>query len=190
MAILNEDIEIIPFEEYEESTKKSKEFVVREEIVAVDWYGTEISIRKTLPLTEAESFYKNAVDVCFTDDGYSPQLLEFIIGALTISSYTNLEVPSDQDELYDLVFNTDIVNTIKGNIYLPQYLQIIDAITEKVKYTASVNIKAVEAMFSQLGDTFESLNNKFSVLGDMVDKALNSKPTPKLSLAEEEDDNK
>lgn len=190
MAILNENIETILFDDYKDSVQKSKEIILGEEIVTVNWYGTNISIRKSLPLTDAEAFYKNAVDTCFTGDGYSPQLFDFIVGALTISSYTNLAVPSDEDDLYSLVFNTDIVNTIKGVIHMPQYSQIIDSIKAKVRHLAAADIKAMETAVSQIGNELEDLNNKLGILDKALNKSIADETVldfPTIELGEEND---
>lgn len=79
----------------------------------ITWHGNNLVVRQFLPLNEYMQMINNISNDCQGSDGeFAPELLDFAIKTNTIISYAFVELPADIGELFDIVYGTDLYDTV------------------------------------------------------------------------------
>lgn len=127
-------------------------------VVTKEWFGLEVSIRRTLPLAEVLMFTEDIVNNCFTPNGtFIPQVMDFAIKEGILTRYANFTMPSNAEKQYELVYATDAVDMVMEEIDNEQLKAIIDAADRKIDYLCDANIKETREQLCKLFATFDKL---------------------------------
>lgn len=155
---MSEEVNMVFLDTIEDAMKN--EFVNFE---VTEWLGGKIIIEKSISLRKACEFVNEVVNSCFNeDDGeYMPEIKDFSIRACTVEKYTNIALPKNVEELYDLLYATDIYGFVCERINRKQLAALIDAANEKIDYRVESGVAMVRkavadvhALTSQFANLF------------------------------------
>lgn len=133
--------------------------------VTKEWFGHEIQIKHTLPLTDMLGFVNDVVRSCFQDEGgYMPELREFAIKSGILTRYANFTLPDKVEHQYALLYNTSAVETVMANINKEQFDDILTAIDRKLEYLCDSNISAIEQQARDVITAMDDMGKKMSEL--------------------------
>lgn len=138
-----------------------------------EWNGLSIEVKSQLTLEDMLSFVEAVVSSCVNDDGeYYPQLKQSLIIAETITSYTNITLPTNFKNKYAmvnlLVGYTDLMEYIKESINQDQYYEMLDSIDCLIDYKLRNNTEAIDKKTAEVMSTLEDLNQNIDDLfGDL-----------------------
>lgn len=137
--------------------------------VTKEWFGVEVSIRRTLPLREALMFTEDIVNACFAADGaFIPQVMDFAIKDGILTRYANFTMPSNTEKQYELIYTTGAADMVLEEIDREQLDSIIDAADRKIDYLCDANIKEVRTKLEDVLMAFEEMGNSFEKMFDGV----------------------
>lgn len=133
----------------------------------VDYNGLEISIKDMLSLDDMVTFINSSVNSCFDDnDNYMPEIKDFVIKANTIGFYTNISLPSDTNEMYEIIYYSwDYLSTvILNNINCKQYEEMIYAIESKIEDRNNCSEKLSKTVCSVMSGLKNLIDNYSSMI--------------------------
>lgn len=176
------------------NNKKSKKIsitafdkIMREEntpIEIIEWHGIDVTIRKTLSLKDALIFVDTVSKSCFDSETgeYTPEVKVFAMKCCILEMYANFSLPANVEHKYDLVYNTDAVDTVLKHINMRQLNELTDAISEKVDNMARANIENINKQMNDVYNAFDELQNHFG----QILSGVNAEDVSKLvqSIAE------
>lgn len=176
------------------NNKKSKKIsitafdkIMREEntpIEIIEWHGIDVTIRKTLSLKDALIFVDTVSKSCFDSEtgAYMPEVKVFAMKCCILEMYANFSLPANVEHKYDLVYNTDAVDTVLKHINMRQLNELTDAISEKVDNMAQANIENINKQMNDVYNAFNELQNHFG----QILSGVNAEDVSKLvqSIAE------
>ena len=143
----------------------------------LDFYGNELIIKHQLTFEETVSFVNEVVEACFTseENEYIGEVKDFLFKANTIAYYTNIDLPSDIPERYEMVYKLyavrDFKDAVFGNIDLEQYHSINAAIDEKIDAKNYMNELLFMNKITKVMTSLEMLiSNMSTALGDIKDE--------------------
>ena len=92
-----------------------------------------MEIKRTLTATEMNALY-NTMIVCLydEDDEYSYQFRDYLWRRAVIESYTDMSLPSDTNEAYEICRNKELWNKIQSSIDVDQLEEIDTAVSNYV----------------------------------------------------------
>lgn len=130
----------------------------------VSWNGIDITIKHTLPLHQVMSFVDAVSKLCFTEDtgAYLPEVKDFGIKACILEMYANIELSKSTEEVYELIYCSDIVSVVMANVNQVQLSEIANAIDEKISHIASANIESITYQMNDLYNAFDNLEKQIS----------------------------
>ena len=103
--------------------------VPHEQIRKVFWHNKEIHILKTLSFKQYIMTIQSILRDCKNNDGLIiPELVDFAIRANIVAAYALIEQPEVIDDLYYLVYSSDLYDFIYKNVNQRQVDAIFDAI--------------------------------------------------------------
>ncbi len=149
-----------------------KDAIAKYELVIEDtWNGIPVKIKKHLSLADTMSFTAAVVDMCFNEDTgeYRPEIKDFLIRSAIVEYYTNLTLPSDIKERYEMVHSCDIVSFVFSKIEKNHFNAMLDAIDKRIANRAQSNIEALTMQMNQLISGFEQMEKGMSGLFGGVD---------------------
>lgn len=160
-------------------SKKEKKVSIRamDEVVKRDYHGTltdewrgiEVTVTKTISLTDMMEFVNNVVGSCFLDDGrYLPEIKEFAVKSNLLAKYTNIALPEKLEHRYELLYCSDIVDFVRDVVSEEQLREIEDAIDRKIAYRCATETAAVQRQLAKLADAFSEVQKTASGLFDSV----------------------
>lgn len=138
------------------------ENIVKENYVdtaLVDWHGEELVIRTTLGLPEVMELVNRCADACFldADHAYMPEKLPIAIKLSVISMYTNVTLPTNPNKLYDLLYRSDLFETVLDHINVQQFDEMCAAIDERISYRINANVEEASRRFEELYAALDQL---------------------------------
>lgn len=134
----------------------------------IDWKGLTIHVTHFLTLQDMVDFVNGVTAGCFakSDNSYMPEVRDFFFRCNIVAQYTNIELPDDLEEKNQLIYGTDLIDTVLAYVDRAQFHAIIDAIDKKVKYLVDVNVKHIndeaELVYEQMKSLYTMLNEAFS----------------------------
>lgn len=155
-----------------------EDFDTPEDVISVEICGKEVLVKPYLGLAETIGFVDSvASTVVDSDTGdYRPELFEFAFSAMLLMYYTNIELPEDSNEQFNLVCHTDICFEIKKVIGAEQLDSLYAAVERKVAYLVRCAETALAAKMEELLNSFAQLQEMtkdvFSHIGGADLKAL------------------
>lgn len=154
------------------SIEESKKIVdgLESNEVTVNWHGAKLCIKKTLPVKDMLEVVQNVVRGSFADDdlNYMPELTDFVLLREVMSKYTNVDLPEDTEELYELLYRTDLMDVVLDNINGRQFTKIYNAINAKLKYMSETNIERFAKQMEEAINKVTDLVSAFSSIMDDV----------------------
>lgn len=140
-------------------------------VVEVEWNGLAIEIKRTLSLQEVIGFVEGVIDACFDEEtgDYLPEIKDFLIKSFVLEKYANFTMPSNANNMYDLIYCTDAFATVYGYINAEQFLEIRAAIDEKLDYKTNTSVEAMNKQISTVFNSFEDIEKNLSQLFSSVD---------------------
>ena len=133
-------------------------------VKVVEWNGLEITIQKTLPLSDMLSFIENVVKSCFRGDSgeYEPAAKDFAIRTMILEKYANFAMPQNLGHQYDLLYCTDACETVLKHINTAQFEEIFSAIDDKIDYMKQANIFAFKKQMNSFTAALENFEEQMS----------------------------
>lgn len=139
----------------------------RPEQYYIQYKGIPVTIKGGLTLHDILKIADNVVDFCFLDDGeYIPELKEFFLRRELLETATNVELPEDIEECYELIMNSDLgkwVDDIFGDyleVYAAQMPQLRAAIQDKIDYMADSGLALLRSRMDALIYAIESFSDQ------------------------------
>lgn len=134
----------------------------------IEWLGYTIHVKRFLDFMEMMGFVNGVTAGCFakSDNSYMPEARDFFFRCHIVEYYTNIELPDNLEEKNQLVYGTNIIETVLRNVDMGQFQAIIDAIDKKVTNIVDINVKQIndeaEFIYSQIKELYEKLTEVFS----------------------------
>lgn len=143
-----------------------------EPTISIEWCGLEITIKKTLSLTEVIKFVEDVAETCFAEgtNDYIPEVIDFAIKSNVLEMYTNLSLPKSNDARYALIYQTDVFDEIIKYINTVQFDEMRDSINEKLKYRSSNLLAKFNEQINDVLGSVEELGNNISNIFEGIDK--------------------
>lgn len=140
-------------------------------VIEINWRGIPIQITKHLSLEGMLSFVENVVSNCFAYDtgAYIPEARDFITRCAILESYTNLTLPDDINEKYDVVYSSNIVSFVLQQIDQGEFNSICTAIEKKIDNLAQSNIEALTKQMNEVVAGFNTLEQNLSNIFNGID---------------------
>lgn len=131
----------------------------------LDWYGTEVRVKRTISIGEMLAFVNDVVTGCFQEElGFLPELSEFLIGCNILTRFANFSLPSDLEHRYRIVFGSDAVECVLPCIDERQLEAIqcsiykkLDALCEKRAFDLEHKFRAMMEQMEQIADRTMSM---------------------------------
>lgn len=130
----------------------------------VKWNDIDITVKRTLSLSEMLAFVDGVVKSCFTSDynTYLPEVKEFAIKCSILEMYANFTLPSNIEKRYDLIYHSNAVDAVIESVDRNQLQEILNAIDDKVDNLAQANIESVNKSMNELYSAFDSMQKQFA----------------------------
>lgn len=128
----------------------------------VSWNGIELTIKESLSFSEMMSFVDSVTKLCFAEEtgAYLPEVKDFGIKTYILEKYACIDINRPADELYELIYNSDLVYFVIGHVNGRQLDEIVQSIEAKVKHLSDAKIDAITKQMSELYDAFDNLEKQ------------------------------
>lgn len=139
----------------------------RPEYYYVQYKGVSITIKGGFTLEDALMIAGDVADSCFLEGGeYIPELKRFFLRRELIDAVTNIELPDDLSECYELIMNTSLGAWVDETFF--EYLQVyadqmpflLEAIQDKIDYMADSGLALLHSRMDALIYAIESLSEQ------------------------------
>ena len=150
------------------------------ESTTIKFNGEDIIIKSTIDFGNMLRVVSEVFDGSFDEDGvYSPELTDFYIRKEIIESYSNVELPINPVDTYNIVYNTELYRSMLGYINQDQIADIFKSIDRRIGYSIKIDEKAKNKKIDEIISSFEALGSKFhEILGganlDLLSTAISS----------------
>lgn len=130
----------------------------------LNWREQEILIRRTISYDEMSVFVKTVVNACFDEEtgAYEPQNRDFMYKYGEILFFTNVELPKETGEAYDIVYALNLNDIIEEHADIHQIADIQNAISEAIEYRLEQNLDSLKAELRKFKDVFMALGETMS----------------------------
>lgn len=133
--------------------------------VVRSWHGVDITIKRTIGLSDAIAFVNSVAESCFGEDGsFIPELKDIAVKGNIVSRFSNISLPSNTEHTYELLYGTDIVDFICAEINAKQISELVNAANEKISYFCSTDTTRVHKQLEDMVEMFENLKDSVSGL--------------------------
>lgn len=139
----------------------------RPERYYVQYKDIPVTIKGGFALLDILKIADTVADFCFLDDGeYIPELREFFLRRELLETATNIELPEDIAECYELVMNSGLGEwvdyTFGSNleVYATQMPRLRAAIQDKIDYMADSGLALLRSRMDALIYAIESLSEQ------------------------------
>ena len=138
------------------------------EYETVEYYGCDVVIRKILPFPVFRKIVSRVADSCFDSitGEYLPENREFATRLCIAELYTDVEIPDDIEQQYTLLFGTDFIQMVIGNINRDQFLDMQYAIDERIRVRNEANRamfdRSVMDILNKIGEISDQISDVFS----------------------------
>lgn len=98
----------------------------------ITWESYDVVIKQVLSIDEFMDVIHAVFKDCRipdTDNMVQLELIDFAIKTNIITAYANVDLPENLNELYNIVYGTDLYDTICNNVSKTQVKSIIDSVT-------------------------------------------------------------
>lgn len=150
---------------------------MRNPVEVFEWQGIEVTVTKTLSLTQMLEFVNNVAESCFTADSgkYMPEVKDFVIKSNVLEMYANFNLPSNLDHRYEIIYNTDVFEAVLDKINETQFKEMLNAIEHKLDNMAQANIEQINRQMSEIYANLDNMQEQFANIFDGIDSSDMSK---------------
>lgn len=128
-------------------------------VVTVKWHEAEITVKRSLSLVEMMEFAQSVAESCFDETrGFVPELADFVVRSNILEMYGNFRLPEDLKKRYELLYNTDAVETVTENVNRQQLQELVDAIGRKIRYLCDTRVNELSARFREVAQAMEAMS--------------------------------
>ena len=145
--------------------------------VIKDWFGHQLIVRTYITQTEMEQFVDNIVNASFDSDtgDYAPERRDFMYRYCEILFFTNVEMPTDVEQAYRIVYATDLNHIIEETARYWQRADIQKAIEDKIQYRLDKDLDHLEVEMNKLTDGIAKVRESFaSIDKDDIQRLLSA----------------
>lgn len=142
--------------------------IIKENMVhetKIDFYGSELVIKKTISLDDMVGFVNSAVDACFGGENkkYIPEVKDFAIKSNIFEYYTNISLTDNMKERYEMVYDMWGIagNTIEEFVDNEQLKSICAAIDEKICNIVDCDTDYIYSKINEVSDVAKQLSEYF-----------------------------
>lgn len=138
----------------------------------IEFGDIKITVRPYLTLSEMIQFVADVVHDSFIgeDPVYYPEIKQFNIDRNIIEKYTNLEMPSDANELYTcMIIFQKLIERVKSKINRVQFDQIMKAIDERIDYVNSSRISDLTKQMNELYGMVDTIGSQFGSMFENIE---------------------
>ena len=128
----------------------------------IDWNGIGLKIKHTLSLPEMMNFVDSVSKLCFSEDtgAYIPEVKDFGIKTYILEMYAGIEMPKSTNDMYDLIYCSDLVYVVMNHINRCQLEEIVQSIDMKIKHLSDAKIDAITKQMNELYTAFDNLEKQ------------------------------
>jgi len=154
------------------------DFNTSEDVTPIDICGKDILVQSGLGLTETIGFVDSVASTVVDEEtgAYRPELFDFAFGAMLLMYYTNIALPADSGEQFDLVCRTDLCFEVKKHIDIEQLDSLRAAAERKIAHLLRCVESTLTSQMAELLASFEQLQEStrdvFSSVGGADLKAM------------------
>lgn len=144
----------------------------------IDYYGEELVVKNTIPFEIFCIIVRKVSDICFNKDTgeYMPENLDYAVRLCVIDSYTNVDLPESTEEKYQLIYRTDIWETVMPYINREQFNSLVSAIRNAIDVRNEANRalfdRDINLVLEQINSLGEQVNGMFANITEDDMKAL------------------
>ncbi len=129
-------------------------------VVTADWHDVTLEIKKSLSLTEMLEFVSDVVSSVFQDEnGFIPEVADFAIKSNIVLKYTNVSLPDNIEHRYEILYNTDLIEFIRGFINAEQLHEIVTSIGKKISHKCNIAADNLQKQLTSLVSTLEKMQD-------------------------------
>lgn len=105
---------------------------IYEKNIVIKWHGKNINVCKLLPPEKMIQLIHNIICECTDKERkiFMPELLDFLFKSNIITEYSQVELPIDIKDRYDVVYSSDLFDIISNSINSEQ----VSSIKQIIKY--------------------------------------------------------
>lgn len=131
-----------------------------------EWNGLEIEVKRNLSVVEMMAFVDNVSKACFSDKDatYTPEMKDFAVRVAIIELYTNITLAQNIHKKYDVIYGSNILDTVLGCIDQTQFNAMMRAVEDKTSHLANANVEMINRQMNELYASFDNLQKKLSDL--------------------------
>ena len=128
-------------------------------VVTVRWHEAELTVKRSLSLVEMLKFAQSVAESCFDETrGFVPELADFVVRSNILEMYGNFRLPEELEKRYELLYNTDAVETVTANVNRQQLQELVDAIDRKIRYLCDTRVNELSARFREIAQAMEAMS--------------------------------
>ena len=141
-----------------------------EQSTTIDFNGLEIIVDHRLTFVGMLQFVDYISSICFDEsNAYMPEMFVFGTKLALLTYYTNIDTNSGNvSGLYNLIYNTSIVDDILEEIDVEQFNEMVSAAKIKVNHVARANTDALVEEMRKTSEAFEALEKALNEAFDGV----------------------
>lgn len=135
------------------------------------WAGLEVEVKRFLTMEETFDFTNTVFETCFrqSDSSYRPEVKDFIVRSCILDFYTNVEVPDDLKDRYDMVYRYGVIPEVMKYIDQTQFNAIMAAIDCKIEDKLNTNVERIERDIAEVGRIIDEVKVQFNGIFDGID---------------------
>ena len=100
----------------------------------VTWHSSTIVVKQLLPMDEFVRTVREIIHSCISPNGgFAIELLDFVMRVKIISSYAYVELPKELDDVYYVIYASDLFETVCSNINQAQLEAIKNTVVKAVE---------------------------------------------------------
>lgn len=121
------------------STLKQTVGMSGKQYTEVPWHATRFVVRRFLSIQEVMTVIQRIIDgACDHDGNILIGLLDFSIRLSIVTAYALVELPTDADELYYVLYGSDLYDTVCKNVNRDQIDMIKNAVQRYVELSGNI----------------------------------------------------
>jgi len=155
------------------SVSQLKKLITPVEETVVDVCGLQVKVKPILTFADTIGFTSEAVRSIIdeVDENVAYELYDFIIKSLTLKYFTNISLPNDINEQYQLVYETQLFNNVVQAIDDKFYTNLIKAVNNKIQFELQkiqnhIKVKS-DLYISQIKDEVQKMLNVYNTIAEL-----------------------
>lgn len=127
-----------------------------------------LNITPMLSFDDSNTFVRSVAAACYdmANSEYMPEALDFTLRLFTLIFYAGVSAPTSIDKAYDVLYKTNIYETVVANINVGQYMRLRDVIYKRVDF-AKQCIAAQQS--SRVNELLGKMEQMFEDSAEVVD---------------------